>query len=531
MIRLDLISAVALCACVSIATGAGRPVKVQPNLIIIMADDLGYSDLGCYGGELNTPALDRMATEGIRLTHCYNGGMCVVSRASLMTGQWWPRALPTFTQSKLLPEHLKEAGYRTALIGKWHEEGHPMDQGFDRFFGFLNGFCDHFIGDEILGAKFYQDDREVFSNFGPDFYSTEAFTDRAIDFVGQKKGEPFFLYLAYQAPHNPLQAPKEDIMKQRGNYSQGWKAVREARFERQKKLGIVAADATLQAYPENLPEWASLSDEQRDLEDLRMSVYAAMVEGIDQGVGRLVEALKKNGQADNTLIVFLSDNGTDSFSVVDKGLLEEGKLPGDPESNYQPGTGWAYATVTPWRMYKISQHNGGVASGAIAWWADAPKKGFIEHSPVHVVDFLPTFAELAGVEPDVDGLAGESFASLLKGKSWARKGPMFFQYMDNRAIRSGEWTLAEVDSAGWELFNRKTDPMEDKDLSALHPERVAEMAAQWESWWTTEGDQSEYVPTSTDDSPHYKAQGDRGSGELYVPSAMPAHLKNRYPAE
>lgn len=501
----------------------------RPNIIIIVADDMGYSDAGCYGGEMATPALDRLATEGLRITRFHNGGMCVTSRVSLLTGQWWPKALPEFQKTPLLSEKLQDAGYRTGLIGKWHLRGNPMDRGFDHFFGFLGGFADHFTG-----KNDYRLDREPFIDFGSDYYSSDEFSDRAIQFIqSPPEGEedaPFFLFLSFQAPHNPLQAPKEDILKQRGKYAAGWQAVREARFKRQKEMGLVPANAVLPDYPANLPDWDSLRAEQRDLEDLRMSVYAAMVERMDTGIGRVMEALDASGEASNTMVMFMSDNGADSFSTVDAPMLKQDKLPGDPSSNFQPGTGWAYASVTPWRLYKISQHPGGVTTGAIAWWPGRTgKAGRISDSPVHVVDVLPTILDVNQELGDGMDFGGESFLPMLKGGEWSRKQPMFFQFMDNRSIRHDEWTLAEVDGSGWELFHTATDPLEIKNLAPSNPEVVESLEKRWLQWWREEGGEPDYTPQSTKTSPHYKPQGDRGSGVLYVPSAMPEKLSTRYP--
>ena len=497
----------------------------RPNLIVILADDMGFSDPGCYGGEISTPAIDKMAEEGVRLSRFRNGGMCVVSRASLLTGKWWPRALPEFGKTELLPERLHETGYRTGLIGKWHLAGDPMDRGFDHFFGFLGGFADHFGG-----APDYRLDRKPFKTFGKDFYSSDNFTDRAVDFVNAADDEakPFFLYLSYQAPHNPLQAPKEDILKYRGKYLKGWQAVREQRFARQKEMGLFAEDAELPDYPENLPDWDSLTPAQKDLEDLRMSTYAAMVEHMDRGIGRLMEALRKSGKADNTLVLFLSDNGTDSFSKVDEVMLKQNKLPGDRGSNWQPGTGWAYASVTPWRLYKISQHGGGITTGAVAWWAGSKSNpGTIDETPLHMIDILPTFLEAAGVLEK--GNAGTSFLPLLDGGRLEGGRTQYFQYMDNRAIRDGKWTLAEVDGTGWELFDTSADVLETKDLSKVHPEIAEKLSERWLEWWKTEGNHKMYAPKSTSEGPHYDPQGDRGTGKKYVPSAMPERLAGKLP--
>lgn len=493
----------------------------KPNIIIILADDMGYSDVGCYGGEMATPALDRLANEGLRITRFHNGGMCITSRVSLLTGHWWPRALPEFEKTPLLSEKLHDDGYRTGLIGKWHLKGNPMDRGFDHFFGFLGGFADHFTG-----KNDYRLDRKPFTDFGSDYYSSDAFADRAIEFIKSppkgREGDPFFLYLSFQAPHNPLQAPKEDILKLRGKYAAGWQAVREARFKRQKEMGLVSANATLPDYPLNLPNWNSLTPEQRDLEDLRMSVYAAMVERMDTGIGRVMDTLEATGKASNTLVIFMSDNGADSFSAVDAPMLKRGKLPGDPDSNFQPGTGWAYASVTPWRLYKISQHSGGITTGAIAWWpGHTGEAGRISDSPVHMVDVVPTILDMNGDLKDDMTFAGESFLPMLQGSQWSREQPMFFQFMDNRSIRDDEWTLAEVDGSGWELFRTATDPLENENLAINNPEVVAALEKRWLQWWREESGKAEYTPQSTKTGPHYKPQGDRGSGVPYVPSAMP----------
>lgn len=507
----------------------------KPNIILIVADDLGYSDLGSFGGEIESPVLDKLAEEGLRLPNMHNAGMCVISRSSMLTGKWWPAVGYGIENGENLAQKLQHEGYRTGLIGKWHLKGKPNDKGFDYFFGFLGGYSTYFNG----SADYRINDQE-FNDFDPGFYSTDAFSDRAVEFVKadtSAQKEPFFLYLSYQSPHNPLQAPKEDIMKYRGSYLSGWQASRDRRIQRQIELGIITKDTPLPAYPQNLPDWETLTDAQKDLEDLRMSVYAAMVERMDRGIGKLMASLRETGQDENTLIVFLSDNGTDSFSVMDAQLLQKGLLPGDIGSNYQPGTGWAYASGTPQRLYKISQHGGGVKTGAIAWWPSTIKKmGEISFAPLHVVDILPTFMDIASLsdqnmaqQKSDKSLAGESFAPLLKGQNWSRQEPMFFQFMDNRAIRTADWSLVEVDGSGWELYNTQEDPLETKDLSSQNKSKLRELNQQWLSWWKAESGESNYEPTSTQNSPHYKPQGDRGTGNNYIPSAMPTKLQSKYP--
>lgn len=504
----------------------------SPNIILIVADDLGYSDLGCYGGEINTPALNKMASEGLQLSNMHNAAMCVVSRSSMLTGKWWPRTGAGIKSGNNIAQILKENGYRTGLIGKWHLDGHPNDKGFDFFFGFLNGFASYYKGNTE-----YRLNKVPFKDFGKDFYSTDEFTKRAIDFIKPKENKPFFLYLSYQAPHNPLQAPKEDIMKYRGKYLKGWQAIREARIKNQIKLGIIEPGTPLPDYPQNLPDWESLSSTQKDLEDLRMAVYAAMVERMDQGIEKLTAALKENGQNENTFIFFLSDNGTDSFSRADPEMIKRGLLPGDDGSNYQPGTGWAWATVSPFRLYKISQHSGGVKTGAIAWYPKLIKTpGAIKTQNMHVVDIVSTIMDMAmPIDKAIEKskinaeLAGKSFYSLLQGENWERESPMYFQYLDNRAIRTKKWSLIEVDGSGWELYNSQKDPLETDDLAKDFPKMVKKLSEQWMKWWKTEGNTTVYNPERSGEGPHYRPQGDRGTGDRYEPSAMPANQANRYP--
>jgi arylsulfatase A-like enzyme len=500
----------------------------KPNIICILMDDMGFSDIDCYGSEIKTPSIDRLANEGVRLSGVYNGAMCVVSRTSLLSGKWHPRAGMGIKEGTNLAQELQKQGYKTGLVGKWHLEGEPNNKGFDYFFGFLGGFSSYFDG-----SKDYRLNKTPFTDFGKNYYSTDAFTDRAIEFIKPNTAEnkPFFLYLSYQAPHNPLQASKEDIMKYRGKYLAGWQAVREARIKNQIKLGIVKEGVKLPDYPKNLPDWNTLTPEQKDLEDLRMAVYAAMIEKVDNGIGKLMENLKANGQLDNTFILFLSDNGRDPFSSTDDTMLKNGKLPGDANSNWQVGMGWAYAGSTPWRLYKISQHNGGVRTGAIAWCPSMIKKtGTIQANPMHFVDVLPTFLDMASGNKNyktTDKIAGESFLPLLKGEKWDRKSPMFFQFMDNRAVRTDKWSLVEVDNNGWELYKNE-DTFEVNDVSKQNPEVVAELEKTWLNWWFTEGGEKHYIPKSTKIGPHYKPQGDRGSGKMYQPSAMPAALSGRF---
>ncbi|TWO33239.1 arylsulfatase [Seonamhaeicola sediminis] len=519
---------IAICFTVSCKTEITKETE-SPNIIVIMADDLGYSDLGCYGGEISTPSLDNMASEGIRLPNVFNAGMCVASRSAMLTGKWWPRAGFGAQNGPNIAQELKKEGYRTGLIGKWHLDGTPNEKGFDYFFGFLGGYSSYF-----KGGKDYRINEEKYEDFGNAFYSTDAFSESAVEFVKSDNAQnkaPFFLYLSYQSPHNPLQAPKEDIMKYRGSYLKGWQSVRKQRIEKQKALGLIADGVPLPDYPQNLPDWSTLTDAQMDLEDLRMSVYAAMVERMDKGIGQLIDALKATNQDKNTLILFLSDNGTDSFSVLDKILLKKGLLPGDVGSNYQLGTGWAYASVSPLRLYKISQHSGGVKTAAIVRWPESIENpNSINTEAINLVDFMPTFLEAAKSVSvsENNTFSGQSFLPMLKGESWKREAPMYFQFMDNRAMRTSEWSLIEVDGSGWELYNTIKDPLETNDVSNIYKDQVLELEKKWLNWWITESGESDYQPKSTEESPHYKPQGDRGTGVMYSPSAMPEKLSKKY---
>ncbi len=507
----------------------------KPNIVIILADDMGYSDPGCFGGEIDTPHLDRLAAGGLRLTRVYNGGMCVPSRTSLLSGLWHTNAGNGMERGITLAQALHTAGYRTLMTGKWHLNGQPTGRGFDRFFGFLGGYSSYFEGSDE-----YRLDDQPFHDFPPGFHATDAFTDYAMDFIGESKasypGQPFFLYLAYNAPHNPLQAEPAGIAKYRGRYLGGWQALREGRFARQKEIGFMPASADLPAYPENFPQWDSLSPAQQDLEDLRRAVYAAMIDRMDRNIGRLLAFLDEKGLRENTIIFFMSDNGADPFAILDEPMLKAGKLPGDPQSNWQIGMGWAYANNAPLRLYKISQHDGGVRSAMIVNSpALSARDGKIDPTPLHFVDFMPTLLDLAGARypekfedhpvPPGDGL---SFAPLLTEGTPMPPRKLYFQHMDNRGMIDGKWRLSEVDASGWELHDLDADPTQAHDLAAQEPDRVRKMDGTWTQWWDRFNPHP-YQPVSTDTTPHNVPQGDRGTGDEYIPSAMPARLSDRYP--
>jgi arylsulfatase A-like enzyme len=271
------------------------------------------------------------------------------------------------------------------------------------------------------------------------------------------------------------------------------------------------------------PSTISLAAYHPDIPEMRMDYarYTAGVMNADKAFGRMLVKLDADGLSGNTIVIYTSDNGPDSFSVMDKALLKQGKLPGDRNSNFQPGTGWAYATATPWRLYEISQHAGGITAGGIVHWpAGLKQPGRTSGSPVHLIDVMPTLLDAIGVAKP-SPCDGESFLPLIRNETWSRNSPMFFQYADNRAIRTEAWTLAEVDGNGWELFDTREDLLECHDLSKSNPEMVSKLETEWLNWWKHHSRKNRYQPDSTKDSPHYSPQGDRRSGKPYVPSSIP----------
>ena len=372
-------AALAVPGCSSVLSRGKAPGTGQPNIVLIMADDMGFSDIGCYGGEIETPNLDRLAAHGVRFTQFYNAGRCCPTRAALMTGLYSHQAgvghmvgnhgHPAYQgylnrNCVTIAEVLREAGYQTLMTGKWHVGSQPgqwpCDRGFDRFYGSNTSTGSYFgIHDDNYDRRLILDDAEV--EPPAEWYATDAYTDYAIDFLKATDGtdRPFFLYTAYTAPHWPLHALPEDIAKYRGRYLQGWDAVRNQRRERMVQLGIVERHWALS--PRGDRSWVSLSREKKNEMDLRMAVYAAMVDRMDQNIGRLITTLKEIGAFDNTLILFLSDNGG-SAEGGRWGFSREGQPIGAPQSYASYGLCWANASDTPFRRYKSWTHEGGIAT-------------------------------------------------------------------------------------------------------------------------------------------------------------------------
>ena len=484
----------------------------RPNLVVIMADDMGYSDIGCFGGEIATPHLDKLAANGMRLTQFYNTGRCCPTRAVLLTGRYAQQAgvgwmtsegagrgqdmgYPSYTgelnrTSLTFAEVLAGAGYRTLMAGKWHVGTFtgmwPMDRGFERYYGLIRGASNHF---KPHPDKLLVEGRRPVAP-GEDFYSSDSFTDAAISYVResrQRNDDPFALYLAFTAPHWPMHAPPEDIERYKGKYDSGWEPVRAGRFQRMKELGILHEDSELS--PLDVKPWNETDPERRKTLAHRMAIYAAMVDRLDQNVGRLVATLEELGVLDNTLILFFADNG---------GCAEGGLMGGSPDEMVGGregyfltyGKGWANASNTPFRMYKHWVHEGGVASPFIAHWpAGIEAKGAIQREPCHLIDIAPTLYELAGARypknhdgNEIGGLEGVSLVPALRGEALERPSPIFFEHEGNRAVREGPWKLVSRHGKAWELYDLSSDRSETSDQTAAQPERVAKMTASYEAW-------------------------------------------------
>jgi len=493
----------------------------RPNILLILADDLGYSDLGCYGGEISTPHLDQLAKDGMRFTQFYNCAVCVTTRSALLTGLY-PRQgrKPRLRENMItLGEAMREAGYATSLTGKWHLGSEaplrPIDRGFDEFYGLLDGCC-NFFNPAKPDPVFYNGGRvrafahneETVTNFPEDYYSTDAFSDHAIETIQRfaKNDRPFFVHLCYTAPHFPLHAFEEDIEPYRGRYADGYLAMRERRHQRQTEMGLFASPPVLTElenkkgdfrYDYDVPDWEVLPDAERKREEARMEVYAAMVDRMDRGIGRVLAALDDSGVSDNTVVMFLSDNGgCATWPSGRKGQEEgffkynEGIPVGDGRGYEFVGKGWGWAQNAPFRQFKTWTYEGGIATPMIVRWPGEVEAGSITHQPGHIIDFMPTLIELAESDypAEYDGkqilpVEGKSLTPIFRGERRNPHDSLAWELYGNRAIRQGDWKLVwGASEKKWELYNLKTDRSESNDLASAHPERVKAMVRDWEDW-------------------------------------------------
>jgi arylsulfatase len=491
----------------------------KPNVVFILADDLGFSDLGCYGGEIETPHLDTLAKEGLRFTQFYNTTRCWPTRAALLSGYYAQQVrrdkLPEVDGgarmarppwARLLPELLKPAGYRSYHSGKWHVDGKVLASGFDRSFNVDR------TGNYFSPKGHLIDDKPIQPPVAEDgYYTTIATADHAIDCLkdhaANHPGRPFFQYVAFIAPHFPLHALPEDIARYRDKYLDGWEVMREARFARQKEMGIT--NTTLSklerdvgppfAFPEAMEKlgpgevnrplpWKELTDEQRRFQATKMAIHAAMVDRMDREIGRIIAQLKAMGAFDNTLLFFASDNGASAEIMIRSGGHDPKAAPGSAETYLCLGPGFSSACNTPFRRHKSWTHEGGIATPLVVHWpAGITAKNELRHTPSHVIDIVPTVLELAGVAKPgewkgkpLPPAPGHSLVPAFAKDETIARDNLWWYHEGHRAVRVGDWKLVAAKGEPWELHDMKTDRAEQHDLAAKMPEKVKELEETWQ---------------------------------------------------
>jgi arylsulfatase A-like enzyme len=502
--------------------GGGPQVQSKPNILLILADDLGYSDLGCYGGEIQTPHLDRLAQNGLRFTQFYNTARCWPTRAAILTGYYAQQVrrdtVPGITLKSgnqgtrprwapLLPELLKPLGYRSYHSGKWHIDGKPLENGFDRSYS-LNDHDRHFY------PKQHTENDQPLPPVPPGspYYSSTAIADHAIkslkQHAAQHQGKPFFEFVAFTAPHFPVQAPAEDIKRYEQTYLAGWEKLRRQRFEKQQALQMKGATLAAmersvgppyhnpQAFDKlgagevNRPHpWETLSEEQRVFQAKKMAVHAAMVDRMDREIGRVLDQLKAMGAYENTLIVFLSDNGASAEIMVRGDGHDPHAECGTGATFLSIGPGWSSLCNTPFRRHKTWVHEGGICTPFIVHWpAGITAKNELRHTPAHVIDFVPTVLALAGgsapkgwKDEPVPAAPGKSLLPAFAKNVAIERDYLWWLHENNRALRAGSWKLvASGKNADWELYDLSQDRCETKNLAKEMPAKVKELEALWQ---------------------------------------------------
>lgn len=494
----------------------------KPNIVIMMADDMGFSDLGCYGSEIRTPHIDALAAGGMRFTQFYNGARCCPTRASLLTGLYAHQAavghmvtddhLPGYRgdlsrQAVTIAEVLKTAGYRTAMSGKWHvtpanEKKHnwPMQRGFERYFGTIQGAGSYYDPAALVSGN------EYIKPEGADFFYTDAIASHANKFIDEFAGQPFFLYVPFTSPHWPLHAIESDIAKYQGRYQDGWDALRVERHARQVKMGIVDQRWPLSPRDEKVPAWGDAPN--KEWEQRRMEVYAAQIDRMDQNVGRITAKLREKGLERDTLILFLADNGgcaeeiaraltpnpsipmnTPDGRPVRRGNRPE-IMPGPTDTYQSYGIGWANASNTPFRTFKHWVHEGGIASPLIAHWpAGITRKNSINTSPGHLIDLMATCVDVAGATypatmagQKITPLEGLSLRPVWERGKRAGHAEIFWEHEGNRAVRQGKWKLVSKYQLPWELYDLAADRSELHNRAATNAAKATELQTKWEAW-------------------------------------------------
>ncbi|WP_146531430.1 arylsulfatase [Novipirellula artificiosorum] len=493
----------------------------RPNVVLIMADDMGYSDIGCYGGEIETPNIDALANRGLRFTQFYNTARCCPTRAAFLTGlHQHMTGIGAMTETPKGPrddkrpayqgflnrncvtmaEVLGANGYHTYMAGKWHlgyhgKEKWPRQRGFDRFYGSIAGATSYFKPQRGRGVTL--DNENLDPPTDPDYYTTDAFTDYALRFIEEQKDDkPFFLYLAYTAPHWPLHAREEDIAKYVGKYRDiGWDKLRQQRLAKQKELGIVDESTQLSMRDEGARPWSDLTDKQKQQLDYRMAVYAAMVDRMDQNIGRVVALLEERGELDNTLLMFLSDNGgcAEPYKDLGGGKFEDINNP-NQSGAISYGQGWANASNTPFRKFKVFSHEGGISTPLVVHWPAGlkTKAGTITSHPSQLIDLMPTVLDVTGTQypasfadHEIHPIEGNSLQPLLRGKEQPKSEWMFWEHSGHSAVRNGKYKALKPRKEDWQLYDLSTDRGETNNLASEMPDRVKSMAARWASWATS----------------------------------------------
>ncbi len=509
----------------------------KPNIIVILVDDMGYSDIGCFGSEIRTPNLDSLAAGGLRFSQMYNAARCCPSRAALLTGLNPHQAgvghmvadlgVPEYQgylkeNAVTIAEALKADGYSTFMSGKWHVGGDynladpdswtpaaptyptPTQRGFDRYFGILTGAGNFYFPKTLMD----QDTLVPLTDLD-EFYLTDAISDNAVSMIGEavSQDNPFFMYIAYTAPHWPLHAPEEDIARYEGQYRNGWEELRTSRHEQLKSEGLVDEKWEISPRDADSPPWDDVVDP--DWQDIRMAAYAAQIDRMDQGVGRILEALRSGGVVDNTLIMFLSDNGGCAEFLAEDGSMPQparygginpdgtpvvvgnipGLRPGGPQTFMSYDLPWANASNTPFRRFKRWTHEGGISTPLIMSWPTRIQESGIVHSPVHLIDIMPTCLDAAGASHPTERagqqtipLEGESMLSTVNRGDWERESPIIWEHEGSRAVRQGQWKLVSAIGGGWELYNMERDRTELDDLYARNRSKAQELERIYQEW-------------------------------------------------